>query len=49
MPVPIPSTVADEVRRLISEGYPIAQVAKLTGVSQQTVKRYTASGPRLAT
>jgi hypothetical protein len=40
MPVPIPSsTVADEVRRLIAEGYSAAHVAKLTGVNRQTVDR----------
>ena len=39
VPIPIPSTAA-EVRRLIAEGYSVAHVAKLTGVSRRTVGRY---------
>ena len=39
VPIPIPSTAA-EVRRLIAEGYSVAHVAKLTGVSRRTVDRY---------
>ena len=34
---PIPSIVAAEVRRLIGEGYPIAHIAKVTGVSRETL------------
>jgi hypothetical protein len=40
VPIPIPSTVAAEVRRLIAEGYAVAHVAKLTGVNRRTVDRY---------
>jgi hypothetical protein len=34
------ATGADEVRRLIAEGYSATHVAKLTGVSRRTVDRY---------
>src|SRR5262249_19939822 len=37
---PDPPTVANEVRRLIADGYSIAHVAKLTGVSRRRVDRY---------
>jgi hypothetical protein len=44
MPVPIPSTVAAEVRRLIGEGCSVARVAKLLGVSRRTVDRDACDG-----